>query len=510
MFSSSTVLTNFEKICRIPRCSKHEGKIRAYLRQWAEKEKFSTREDRVGNLLIRVPASPGRETAHTLVLQGHLDMVCEKSPESSHDFSRDPIRLRYDGDWLLAEDTTLGADNGIGLALALAVAEDRELVHPQLELLFTVDEESGLTGAANLEPEFFSGRILLNLDSEDEGVFTIGCAGGRDSELLLPLNYAIWPEDHRLCEVKIFGLQGGHSGVDIHEQRGNANVLLARTLGVLRRSADFMLADLTGGSAHNAIPREAQARLAIKETEQQSLEGRLAEWREVLAGAFPHEPGLALTLSMSSAPVEQVFSQATTDKVLDLLAASPDGVMAMSKSVAGLVETSVNLATIRVEPGQLTLLFSQRSDQAAGLDWLTVRLAALARLAGGRLVISGGLAAGPAIAYSGPGPANLSETFRLRATHRGDPCRPGVRPDRRQEPGPGDALTGPDREKSPFTLGKTPPALPGAFLPVSSGIARFHSMRAGRKIRAGSQRLHLIFGRLRAKSKWSSCSSTWH
>ncbi len=390
MFSSSTVLANFAEICRIPRCSKHEEKIRAYLRQWAEKKNFTVRQDRVGNLLIRIPAGPGREAAPTLVLQAHLDMVCEKLPESDHDFSRDPIRLRYDGDWLLAVDTTLGADNGIGLALALAIAEDRELLHPPLELLFTVDEESGLTGAANLEAGFFSGRILLNLDSEDEGVFTIGCAGGRDSELLLPLGYEAWPEQHRLYELKIKGLRGGHSGVDIHEQRGNANVLLARTLGVLRKSADFRLVDLAGGSAHNAIPREAWARLAIKETERQRLAVSLDEWRQILTRAFPDEPELELTLSAASSPAERVFSPTTTDNVLDLLLTAPDGVITMSKSVAGLVETSVNLATIRVKPGQLIILFSQRSDQVAGLDWLTARLAALARLAGGRLVTGGG------------------------------------------------------------------------------------------------------------------------
>jgi dipeptidase D len=390
MFSSSAVLAHFEKICRIPRCSKHEEKIRTYLRQWAGKEKFTAREDRLGNLLIQVPASPGRETDPTLVLQAHLDMVCEKEPESEHDFSHDPIRLRYDGDWLLAADTTLGADNGIGLALALAVAEDRELLHPPLELLFTVDEESGLTGAAGLEEGFFSGRILLNLDSEDEGVFTIGCAGGRDSELLLPLNYAPWSDKHHHCELKIDGLQGGHSGVDIDEERGNAIVLMARTLGVLRKSADFLLADLSGGSAHNAIPRQALARLAIVEGERQKLAARLDGWREVLSRSFPHEPGLTLSLSSITAPAAQVFSPGTTDKVIDLLLASPNGVMAMSKSVPGLVETSVNLATVRIIPGQLTLLFSQRSDQAAGLEWLTARLAALARLAGGRLVTGSG------------------------------------------------------------------------------------------------------------------------
>lgn len=390
MFASPAVLAIFEKICRIPRCSRHEEAIRTYLRQWAATKDFSCREDRAGNLLIEVPASPGREAAPILVLQAHLDMVCEKTPESTHDFSRDPIRLRRDGDWLTAVDTTLGADNGIGLALALAAAEDRELIHPRLELLFTVDEETGLTGAAALEPGFFSGRILLNLDSEEEGEFTIGCAGGRDSELLLPLSPETSSGQDLWYDLKIQGLQGGHSGCDIHEQRGNANVLLARTLGILRKTADFRLADLAGGSAHNAIPREARARLAVRAKDSSGFTARLDEWRTVLARSLPHEPGLTLTLTATDQTAPEVFCPDTTDKVIDLLLAAPDGVMAMSKTVAGLVETSVNLATIKVAKGQLTLLFSQRSDQVAGLDWLTARLAGLARLAGGRLVVGGG------------------------------------------------------------------------------------------------------------------------
>jgi len=381
-----TVLANFAKISCIPRCSKQEGPIREFLVGWAAGLGLASQVDRVGNLLITVPASAGRENSPTLVLQSHLDMVCEKTPESAHDFSCDPLHLYHDGDWLRAQGTTLGADNGIGIAIAMTLAEDRELVHPQLELLFTVDEETGLTGAAALTPGFFSGRLLLNLDSEDEGVFTIGCAGGRDSELLLELAYAEWPAGCGFYELTVAGLQGGHSGVDIHEGRGNANVLLARTLAELHRTGAMQLAGLQGGSAHNAIPREASALLAVPLVEVPGVLVQVGAWAEMLRRSYPNEPELAVTLAERGATAEKIYSPALTTTILDLLLVAPDGVMTMSKEVAGLVESSVNLATIREKAGQLSILFSQRSDKPQGIAWLSARLAGLARLAGARLV----------------------------------------------------------------------------------------------------------------------------
>ncbi len=390
MLSSRMVLKEFEKISRIPRCSKQEEKIRAYLKGRGQAAGFASRTDQAGNLLLAVPASPGAESAPTLVLQAHLDMVCEKTPESRHDFTRDPLRLRYDGDWLTAEDTSLGADNGIGLALALALAEEKELPHPPLELLFTVDEETGLTGAAQLAPGFFSGRVLINLDSEDEGVFIIGCAGGRDCELILPLDCEAGAEAREFHELQIGGLRGGHSGVDIHEQRGNANVLLARTLGELRKYADIRLAALRGGSARNAIPRQAAALLAIKKGDPKILRARLTEWLATLAATLPGETGLTATLTAADPGKAEIFSQDTSDRVIDLLLAAPDGVLVWSRTMPGLVETLVNLATIDSTPGQLTVAFSQRSDQPAAIAWLTAKLTAQARLAGGRVVVGGG------------------------------------------------------------------------------------------------------------------------
>jgi dipeptidase D len=376
------VLSIFEEISRIPRCSGREERIAAFLTKWADARGFAVKADAAGNLLITVPASAGRQQAPAIVLQCHMDMVCEKTPDSSHDFARDPLQLIYDGDRLKAAGTTLGADNGAGLAIALALADDRDLVHPLLEILCTVDEESGLTGANALAPGFFTGRILLNLDSEDEGVFTIGCAGGRNIELLLPLRHEAAPVPTPLYELRVHGLRGGHSGINIHEQRGNANVLLARLLARLRGAMPVWLAAIEGGSAHNAIPRDAAARLAVLPADEARLAARVAELAAGLRAENRQEPNLAVSLHRTADPAGQVLSPAAAATVGDLLLAAPDGVMAMAREVAGLVDTSVNFATIRSEAGALSLLFSLRSVSPTGIEWLTARMQALAALAG--------------------------------------------------------------------------------------------------------------------------------
>jgi dipeptidase D len=239
------ILMAFEEISRIPRCSKHEEKICEYMMNWAASHQLSARKDAVGNVLIRVPATPGYEKAPVVIIQGHLDMVCEKTPDSPHDFAKDPIRFVYDGAWLKADRTTLGADNGIALAMAMVLALDRECAHPALELLFTVDEETGLTGANALKADFIEGKILLNVDSEDEGVFTVGCAGGRDTHITLPLHYEEVPADYVAWRIKASGMAGGHSGVNINDQRANALIVLARVLAALRRETDLQI-----GRAH--------------------------------------------------------------------------------------------------------------------------------------------------------------------------------------------------------------------------------------------------------------------
>lgn len=379
------VLSIFREISAIPRCSGQEEKIRAYFSKRAEKNGFAVRTDGAGNLLISVPASPGQEEAPTIVLQGHLDMVCEKTPASGHDFEADPLRLRQEGDWLLAEQTTLGADNGAGLAIAMALAEDRDCVYPPLELLFTADEETGLNGASRLEPGFFSGKILINLDSEDEGVFTIGCAGGRECTIIFPPVYEAAPAGETLSRLEVHGLQGGHSGINIGERRGNANVLLGRLLGRIADSGGLRLGTITGGSAHNAIAREAAATFLAAGMDEGELAERLAGLEQELREEFPNEKRLAVTLAAETQRLDQVMTRQATSRLLDLLQAVPDGMQAMSREVAGLVETSLNFATIREDEGEIRLLFSLRSDKEHGVERLSRALVSLGRLAGARV-----------------------------------------------------------------------------------------------------------------------------
>ena len=225
-----TVLDYFKQINAIPRCSKNEEQVGLWLQQWAETMQLAVKKDATGNLLVKVPPTPGYENAPVIVIQGHMDMVCEKSPDSTHDFSKDPIQNIIDGDWLRADNTTLGADNGIAIALAMAVAGDENIAHPPLELLFTVDEETGLNGAKELEAGFIEGRILLNVDSETEGVFTVGCAGGKHTHISRNLELTELAQESQLFNLNVSGLHGGHSGIDIIKQRASANKILARTL----------------------------------------------------------------------------------------------------------------------------------------------------------------------------------------------------------------------------------------------------------------------------------------
>lgn len=377
------VLTLFEQINRIPRCSKNEQAIAAWLRTWADDRSFPNEQDEIGNVLIRVPATEGLEGAPVIVLQGHMDMVCEKTSDSTHNFETDPITLVRDGEWIHAEDTTLGADNGIAIALALAFAEG-EVPHPKLEILITVDEETGLTGAQNLQPGWLKGRQLLNIDSEDEGVFTVGCAGGRDTIITLRTEQESLPADLDVREVAVSGLQGGHSGVDIHLGRANANVLLVRTISALRSRLEppIRLAALRGGNAHNAIPRDASAIIAFPSGARAQVEAEIARELDTFRGEYGSlEPALQVTLRSATAPSD-VFTESSARQIVDLLTGLPHGVVRMSSEVPGLVETSTNFATVRTHNDAVEIKTSQRSSYGSRLAEIATRIEAIARLAG--------------------------------------------------------------------------------------------------------------------------------
>ncbi|HEV8581383.1 MAG TPA: aminoacyl-histidine dipeptidase [Thermoanaerobaculia bacterium] len=378
---------HFDAILEIPRPSTHEERAWRYVLEVAGRHGLRHRQDSTGNLVVEKPASPGREEAPIVVLQGHLDMVTEKNSETVHDFMRDPIVPRREDGWVKATGTTLGADNGIGAATMLAVMEAKDLVHGPLELLFTVDEESGLNGVLALDPAAIAlaGRLLLNLDSEEEGSVTIGCAGGSASTLTLPLETAPAPAGTAALDVKLSGLKGGHSGMEIHLQRGNAVKLLARALFAAYGQTPFHLASFGGGNKHNALPREATARVVLPAAGQEAF--TVAVTREVVViqdEIRTVDPGLTIEMAEVPAP-ERIWTAAATRKVLDLLNALPHGVLAMSNDIPGLVETSVNLATAAASDGSLAVLTSLRSSVASAMRDTQRRLRAFADLAGGEV-----------------------------------------------------------------------------------------------------------------------------
>ncbi|HEX4955202.1 MAG TPA: aminoacyl-histidine dipeptidase [Thermoanaerobaculia bacterium] len=381
--------SHFDHILTVPRGSGNEAAMRDYVLSVAARRGCAHRGDEAGNLVVTVPASPGREGAPVVVLQSHLDMVEEKNSGTAHDFTRDPIRPVRDGEVLRADGTTLGADNGIGVAAMLAVLEG-EGPHGPLELLFTIDEERGLAGAQRLDPSLVSGKVLINLDSEEEGTVIVGCAGGADTRLALPLHREEPGEGTSGAELRISGLSGGHSGVDIHLQRGNALKVLARALHAARLTVPFHLAALSGGDKGNAIPREASA-LVVGETGALALLGsRLeAELAAIRSEVAPADPGLAWSWEPRPLP-PSCWTEVTTWTVLRLLEALPHGVQAMSIDLPGLVETSCNLASVKEDGDLLRIFLSNRSSIAGALAALRRRNRAAGSLAGAEVTEGSG------------------------------------------------------------------------------------------------------------------------
>jgi len=333
-------------------------------------------------VVVKKPATPGLEDAPVVILQSHLDMVCEKNSDVDHDFMTQGIEVEVDGDWVVAKGTTLGADNGVGVAAAMAVADDPDVVHGPLELLFTIDEETGLTGAAGLDATLLSARTLINLDSEEEGTLTVGCAGGADTDLSLGLQTLPAPSKATAHRVKLLGLSGGHSGIDIHLQRGNAVQLLARMIHAISHGTPGFLSEIQGGDKHNAIPREAWATVVIPEDQSGEfllqLGQRFAEVKDEYSAV---EPGMDLKIEEVPLPT-QVWSTDSTWRVLRFLVALPHGVVAMSNDIPGLVETSTNLAAVKSDGKSLSVLMSSRSSVASALGWIRRKIRAVGFLAG--------------------------------------------------------------------------------------------------------------------------------
>ena len=385
------ILHAFEQISRVPRPSKREEKIVAWLLNWAAEHGLEAQTDEAMNIVIKVPATEGFENSQILVLQGHMDMVCEKAKGYEHDFDHDPLKLIYTDDgWLTADRTTLGADNGIAIAMAMVAATDETVGHPPLELLFTTDEETGLTGATSLQPGFIEGKQLLNVDSEDEGVFTVGCAGGQDARLILPFEAVEKLPGHRPYKLVCGGMSGGHSGIDIIEERANAIKLLFRGIHLLCEIGDVRISAVQGGTARNAIARDAEALLLIPADAAETALGVINELQQKARLEFAKtDPNLSVELAPASGD-HPAADPATTRLAIDTVFAYPHGVTAMSKDIEGLVETSNNLATIKIGAGKMVILSNQRSSNMDSLALLCDRILAVARLAGAGGETSGG------------------------------------------------------------------------------------------------------------------------
>jgi dipeptidase D len=373
---------HFDQILMIPRGSKNEDKIRRHVVAIAERSGLDCRVDTVGNVVVKKLASAGCESAATTVLQSHLDMVNEKNSDVKHDFTKDPLKPVRDGEYLTADGTTLGSDNGIGVAAMLAIMEARDMTHGPLEFLFTIDEETGLVGASELDASMLDGKQLLNLDTEEEGAIYVGCAGGGDSALTLPLKFSPPPPDSKTLSIRLHGMKGGHSGVDIHLQRGNAIQLLARALSATALEVPFSLSTIEGGSAHNAIPREAFATIVVGDSEATPFTERLqTEVRQIQDEFRTAEPGMTLEVS-GTEPSAEVMSEDAGATVLRLIDALPHGVVSMSYDIPDLVETSNNLATVKQVENALVIGTSSRSSVATALAGIRQKIRAIGELAG--------------------------------------------------------------------------------------------------------------------------------
>lgn len=382
------VWAHFATLCAIPRASKHEHELRDHLKAWADSRQLTTLVDPAGNLIIRKPASRGRENVPGLVLQAHLDMVCQKNRECSHDFSSDPITPRRRDGWLVAEATTLGADNGIGVALILAVLEDDSLQHGPLEALLTVDEEAGMGGARGLASGVLQSKLMLNLDTEVWGEFYLGCAGGLDVNVERTMAGEPLPVGYECARLNLHGLRGGHSGVDIHEGRGNAIKLLVRVLCELAGRFCLRLGGVQGGSARNALPREASALIALPAEAMLQLPDLLKQSQQDLSQELSGvDDGVQLELSPDD--FDQVLTEGDTELWLNTLNAAPHGVFRMSRQLAGVVETSNNLGMLEVQPGLSSCNFMVRSLQDSCSIALANQIRSLFALSGTAVEFSG-------------------------------------------------------------------------------------------------------------------------
>jgi dipeptidase D len=406
------VWTYFREICSIPRLSKNEAKIREHLLKFAQKNNLESREDEAGNILIIRPSSPGLEKRKTVVLQSHMDMVGEKNADHPHNWTTDPIIPVIKDGWVSASGTTLGADDGIGIAAQMAILADKNITTGRIECLFTVDEESGMTGAINLKPDFFEGRILINLDSEDEGILYIGCAGGMDTVGEIQYNPDAPGPDTEALDISVTGLRGGHSGDEIHKGFGNSVKIMNRLLWNLSNEFWIFLSTFDGGNLRNAIPREAFAKIVVEKTSKDSIKKWISDFNDLMLDELGHiEKDLKISVRDSELP-DKVMDRDNQSKLLSSLTCCPHGPIAWSNEMDDLVETSTNLASVKfVENNTIRIVTTQRSSIDSSKRDVAAMVETCLKLAGAKVEHSSG--------YPGWRPNMSSEILNItRSSYR--------------------------------------------------------------------------------------------
>lgn len=357
----SKVFEYFEEITRIPHGSGSEKAISDYLVAFAKANGLKVIQDNNLNVIIKKSATPGYEKSPTVILQGHMDMVCEKNGDTVHDFEKDPLKLRIVEDMIYATGTTLGADNGIAVAMGLAIFASKNISHPALEFLVTTEEETGMGGAMGLDPKNIDGRLLINIDSEEEGKLLVSCAGGVRETISLPIEWATPGKNLVAYKLKLRGLKGGHSGAEIDLGRGNSNKLMGRVLQDLK--FDYSIVAIDGGSKMNAIPREMDATILIAASEAENLHSKLNHWQEIFKNEFKvSDPNITLSAEIIEKSIDKVFSKATSEKAVNLLSLIPNGIQTMSMEIKGLVQSSTNLGVVTTAGDEVTYQSAVRSS----------------------------------------------------------------------------------------------------------------------------------------------------
>ncbi|HDV7283584.1 TPA: aminoacyl-histidine dipeptidase [Mannheimia haemolytica] len=378
----------FDKVCAIPHPSYHENELAEFIVNWAKSKNFFVERDEAGNVLIRKPATKGMENRQTIALQAHLDMVPQANAGTVHDFTKDPIQPYIDGEWVKAKGTTLGADNGIGLASCLAALDSDDLAHPTIEVLLTMTEEAGMEGAIGLRPNWLTADIMINTDTEENGEIYIGCAGGENVNVTLPVFLVPHQQDSAVT-VTLKGLNGGHSGCDIHTTRANAIKVFARILEQAHNEVEFQIADIQGGSVRNAIPREAHATLVFSAKNQQKLTACLSQTAEqVKAELKIAEPNFQFLIEEAQLP-EQAFDLASTARVIHFLNVLPNGVVRNSDVVENVVETSLSVGVLTTEPSEVKATILARSLIEGGKEEIRSKIRSLTALVGAEVEFSG-------------------------------------------------------------------------------------------------------------------------